>query len=357
MRLLYVASRFDYGKPAQGESFEHANFFDTLVRMAGRTIHFDFPTVIRETGSVGAMNRKLIEVARTHQPDLMFCVLTGDEIRPATLRAVRDAGVISLNWFCDDHWRFDGFTRRYAPCFDHVVTTADELLARYRDAGFQHVLLSQWACNPRKYPRVEAQPQYDVSFVGMAHGRRRRLVAKLQEAGLRVGVFGSGWNTGRLTHAGMVRLFAQSRVNLNFSEASTAAEDGPLQRAVHRMRQAMLQCPGLWRLAPGSALGHVGPRQIKARTFEVPAVGGFLLTQDAPCLHEYLTPGKEVAVFDDDRDLVDRVRYYLDHEDERRAIAQAGHARVLRDHTYALRFRKLFTQIGLAEPATPRRAA
>ena len=47
-------------------------------------------------------------------------------------------------------------------------------------------------------------------------------------------------------------------------------------------------------------------------------------------------------------DLVEKVRYYLKHEDERAAIAQAGYERTLREHTYVHRFRDIFGQMGLS---------
>jgi spore maturation protein CgeB len=358
MRLLYVAMRHDYGKPEQGDSFEHVNFFDTLVRLASRTIYFDFPTVERNLGRVG-MNRKLIEIARSEKPDLMFCVLAGDEISPTTLRAVRDAGVITLNWFCDDHWRFEGFTRRYAPCFDHVVTTAHSALEKYAAAGITNVIESQWACNPRRYPRLNLPPVCDVSFVGMAHGSRRQTIEQLRRAGVNVRVFGSGWDSGRLNHVQMVRLFNQSRINLNFAEASMPGHAGLVERAIEScVRRPMLQLPAVWRYAPRGIHAGLRPRQIKARTFEVPACGGFLLTQSAEHLDEFLLPGRDIAAFSRTDEIVDRVRHYLTHEDQRRAIAEEGCRRVLAEHTYEQRFAKIFRRIGLADaPSATRRAA
>lgn len=358
MRVLYVAMRHDYGKPEQGDSFEHVNFFDTLVRMASRTIYFDFPTVERNLGRAG-MNRKLIEIAHAEKPDLMFCVLAGNEIAPSTLRAVRNAGVITLNWFCDDHWRFDGFTRKYAPCFDYVVTTARSSLRKYAAAGITHVVESQWACNPRRYPRLDTKSMCDVSFVGMAHGRRRRIIEQLRQAGINVAVFGSGWNTGRLDHTQMVRLFNQSRINLNFAEASASRHVGGVVRTIDRcVRQPMLRTPGLWRFAPPGIDASLRPLQIKARTFEVSACGGFLLTQAAEHLDEFLLPGRDIATFTHTDEIVDRVRYYLAHEDERRAIAESGHRRAISEHTYERRFAEIFAKIGMiSDTPAMRRAA
>jgi len=64
-------------------------------------------------------------------------------------------------------------------------------------------------------------------------------------------------------------------------------------------------------------------------------------------LEQYYKIGEEVVCFDDRQDLVEKVRYYLEHEQERAAIAQAGFDRTLRDHTYARRFTEIFTRMGL----------
>jgi spore maturation protein CgeB len=40
-------------------------------------------------------------------------------------------------------------------------------------------------------------------------------------------------------------------------------------------------------------------------------------------------------------DLVEKIRYYLAHEEERSAIAHAGQERTLKDHTYLQRMKEL----------------
>jgi len=72
-----------------------------------------------------------------------------------------------------------------------------------------------------------------------------------------------------------------------------------------------------------------------------------LLTGNAENLGQYYEIGKEVVCFDDRQDLIEKVRYYLKHEDERAAIAQAGYERTKRDHTYPRRFSEIFEQLGM----------
>jgi len=79
----------------------------------------------------------------------------------------------------------------------------------------------------------------------------------------------------------------------------------------------------------------------------VPGSGGFLLTEHAPHLEDYFEPGREVGVFGDTADLVEQVRYWLGHPEEREAVAEAGYRRALAEHTYDRRFGEIFEAAGL----------
>src|ERR1051325_1431815 len=131
MRILYVAAKYDYGKPEQGYSFEHYNFYDFFKSSGHQIIYFDTLSLLKELGKE-AMNRRLLETAKAEQPDLMFTVLFTDELDPGAVRQI-SAGTdtVTVNWFCDDHWRFDNYSRDWAPCFDWVVTTAQSAVPKY----------------------------------------------------------------------------------------------------------------------------------------------------------------------------------------------------------------------------------
>jgi len=77
------------------------------------------------------------------------------------------------------------------------------------------------------------------------------------------------------------------------------------------------------------------------KLFEATGVGALLITDWKPNLHEMFEPGKEIVTYRNVQECVQRVRYYLDHEEERREIAQAGQRRTLREHTYYQRMQEL----------------
>ena len=81
---------------------------------------------------------------------------------------------------------------------------------------------------------------------------------------------------------------------------------------------------------------------IPLRVFDVMACGGFVLTDARPDIEEFFTDGKELAIYHGVEECLDKIAYYLSHEEERLAIARAGRERVARDFTYAGQIKKLF---------------
>ncbi|HEY6802741.1 MAG TPA: glycosyltransferase [Pyrinomonadaceae bacterium] len=70
------------------------------------------------------------------------------------------------------------------------------------------------------------------------------------------------------------------------------------------------------------------------RLFEATGVGTCLLTDWKANLATLFKPDSEVVTFRDTDECVEKIKYLLEHDDERRAIATAGQARTLRDHTF-----------------------
>lgn len=66
---------------------------------------------------------------------------------------------------------------------------------------------------------------------------------------------------------------------------------------------------------------------INMRIFETLGTGCFLLTEYFEGLKRYFEPGKELETFKDRDELTEKIRYYLDHPDERETIAQKGQLR------------------------------
>ena len=367
MRILYVAQQYDYGDASRGYSFEHYNFYLSLKAMGHQLTTFDYPTEAAQHGRRIA-NQRLQSIVNHEQPDALFAVIQHDTIDTRTIQRISDnTDTVTINWFCDDHWQFDTLSKKWTPCFNHVVTTSNTALAKYQKHNLQNVIKSQWGANHQLYKPTPGEPVYDVTFVGQPYGVRTQAIETLKRAGINVQAWGNGWPAGKLSQNEMIRVFSQSRINLNFADASSTGRTRLERIAKSHTIRSLQDKPALWRIWDWSQRAAKWdkqrqaqdnpPKQIKGRTFEVPACGGFLLTQPAEDLANYLKPGQDCATFETIDDLIDQVRYYLEHEDERQAIASQGYQRTLAEHTYAARFKAIFEQAGLNNTYTPKAKA
>jgi spore maturation protein CgeB len=318
MKILCVFGRYAYGDPKRGEGYEHANFIPALQALGHEVSLFDCYDRAAYH-DFAELNRQLIETVAATRPDVLFCVLMHYEVWSETLDLIRTATPAALiNWGTDDSWKFWQFSRFMAPHFDLCATTDASAFHAARDLGLEAIVRSQWAAPATNSadPIPSASCLYDVSFVGAAYGDRKRWIDTLRAHDIAVACFGHGWDSGVIASGDVQRIYRQSRISLNLADSGLQLQGGRLVRS----------------------------RQIKARTFEVPMAGGFLLTQPSDSLADYFEDGREVATFTDHATLIDRVRHYLVHPAERDAVASAGAKRARVEHTYEARFVPLLVQ-------------
>src|SRR5262249_4158675 len=73
------------------------------------------------------------------------------------------------------------------------------------------------------------------------------------------------------------------------------------------------------------------------RLFDLPGNGVMQISDGGRYLESFFTVGEEIVGYASADELVDKIRYYLAHDEERRRIARNGVRRVLRDHRFAKR--------------------
>ncbi|GAH48310.1 unnamed protein product, partial [marine sediment metagenome] len=225
------------------------------------------------------MNQEVLALVKSWKPWITLCIMYQDQIKRETFEAMREAGTVVCGWFCDDRARWNDYSKNYAPHLDHSITTDHFSVKRYEDIGCK-VILSQWGSTPEMFKPVVADKIYDISFIGGVHGGRKEWIEFLKSKGVRVAWFGN--EPGKyLNVPDQNKVIAQSKINLNFTGNS---HDNSI-------------------------------KQIKTRFFEIPAAGGFLLSEYAPKIEDYYVLGKEIVAFKTQKELVEKIRYFCEHDE------------------------------------------
>ncbi|HZI20721.1 MAG TPA: glycosyltransferase [Pyrinomonadaceae bacterium] len=303
-------------------------------------------------------------------PDVLFVndyvTFTAPFLR--RLRAECPSIRLVLGW-CGAPYRDASVFREY----DVVLSSVPELVEEFRAQGHRcrHV---NHAFEPRVLERIDldAPPDTDFSFVGSLAkkrdfhlGREALLAGLIGRTPLRI------WAeihrpTWRERGGTLVRRAAYDAVHAARRAgvpASVLAAAPPARRVLGwaarpelptavDARLARRSRPAVYGLEMYERLRrsrvtlntHIDLSSTHAsnmRLYEATGVGSCLLTDWKANLAEMFEPDAEVVTYRDADECAEKVRYLLEHEDERRRIAEAGRRRALRDHTFDCRAAQL----------------
>ena len=314
--------------------YHHYNWEDHALKPAlqkfGEVCHYDwfgeFNHTRRDwqTAVKAEMNRDLVaRVGRwvaEERPDVIFTYLSGELVSPECVRALRAFGVPMIHFCLNDKEHFVGRirgglafgSRDICRFFDLAWTSTGEALKKYCVEEAMPLYLPEGA-NPEIHKPWDLEKTIDVSFVGQCYGNRPVVIRRLREAGIRVETFGSGWPGGPLSTEEMVRVYSRSRINLGF----------------------------------GGVASHEGTYCLKGRDFEIPMSGGLYLTESHPELERVYDLEKEIVVYRGFDDLTAKIRHLLADPQRAEAIRQAGLRRARKEHTWEMRFERVFSLMNL----------
>ncbi len=88
------------------------------------------------------------------------------------------------------------------------------------------------------------------------------------------------------------------------------------------------------------AMPHIR-KSMSARMYTAVGCGAFYMCHYVEGIEEVLEPDKEIAIFQTEGEMIDKIHYYLNHDRIRTAISEAGKKRVLKEHTYEIRMRQM----------------
>lgn len=90
---------------------------------------------------------------------------------------------------------------------------------------------------------------------------------------------------------------------------------------------------------------NISLRSIKSgiplRAFDIMGSGGFLLSNFQADYLDNFIPGEDFDYYESKEDFINKINYYLTHEEERIAIAKSGHDKIAAGHTFRHRVREM----------------
>lgn len=210
----------------------------------------------------------------------------------------------------DTEYYYEIRDQYYAQAMD-LVTVQDFISTfKLRQIGINSISYYGYYDSTKYRKNVNLPKDIDVSFIGTLHGGVGRWdnIKYLSDNGINIETFGLDSPNRQITFEKKIEIINRSKINLDFSGVTEKTR-------LTRKRQI-----------------YKRSKQIKGKVFESTICGTFALCEYAPGLEYFFDVGREIDIFHDKEELLEKVKYYLVHEEEREKIAQKGYERAVKDY-------------------------
>lgn len=307
---------------------DFAKFYESYKYLDNFTQNEDHINSLRQMFE-NLMSEALLSAVFNEPPDMVF-FMAQSPINERIVLKLRRMGIQTAYWFVEDfrtlkHWN------SIAKYVDYFFTIQkDDFFKELKDMGLNNFHYIPLACLPKFHKKIternnEDERKYgsDVSFAGAGYFNRKNVFAKLTDFDFKI--WGNDWqvdmplssliqNGGRrFTEKDVVNIYNYSKININLHSS-------------------------MWHWDINTNGDFLNPR-----LYEILGCGGFQLVDERKYLKGVFEDGKDLVVFKSVDDLRKKIRYYLDNEDERLAIAEHGYKTVRDGHTYEQRVSKIMS--------------
>lgn len=256
------------------------------------------------------INQNFTNTFKKDRYDLLI-VLKGIHLFPLTILAAKDQINFVVNWNPDDFFNPLNNSRHLLKSFDKydcIFTSRGHLKDEYLQRGAKRVETLNWYYLPRFLHPVEISSQEkkkygsDLVFIGTWSKRRENILSSLGNFNLRI--WGGQWHKSQekfqkniecnepIYAEKMCKVINASKINLNL-------------------------------------LTKENRDTTNIRNFEIPACGGFQLSERSNEILELFEEDKEIVCFEAMEELISKCKYYLKHKSERETIRLNGYQRLI----------------------------
>ena len=265
-------------------------------------------------------NKVLLDRIRETTPQLVF-VIKGEYIFPETINKIKHECECVINWNPDSPFNPINSTNYLLdsiPLYDVHFTWSEFLIPEFVKHSAKRVEYLPFAYDPFLHFPVDLKKDEikhygsDLVFVGTWDEEREVILEQLVEFDLKI--WGNNWEN----------LSSKSKLKKHwFSKAVYGKEVAKIGNAskisLNFLRNQNIHSHNM-------------------RTFEIPAIRGFMLASFSREHSKLFKIGKEIECFANINDLKAKIKYYLGHKLQRHKIALSGYEAVINGgHSYANR--------------------
>jgi len=361
-----------------GNQTWHRNLYEPLVDLGNEVYVFSsregrIAKQSKNKRKRSEYSQKMLDIFKKENDrkpfDLFFAYLMDGMVDPLVIDEIKKLGVPTCNFSCNNTHQFylvDGLS----PHFDYNLHSEKDAKQKFLDVDANPVWWPMES-NPKYFKPFDTTRDIDVSFVGANYALRSRYIAHLLNNKIDVQVYGPGWTEKNNFE---LRSFAKRnwyifRSIFAFDIDRQAYYSGLLFdydyiRTIRRNFPGNLHSPisdeHLIKLYSKSKISlgflevydehnpsNVVTQHLHLREFEAPMSGALYITGYHEELADMYDLEKEVVTYRSRHELLDKVKYYLDHHSQAEMIRKAARKRALKSHSYHQRYRELFKKIGI----------
>lgn len=300
--ILLVNECYCDGKPLLGFSNSRHNLINTFLQTQPQynlfTIHIDEAAITYETH----VNNILPKYCKKHKIDaIVFCLLGRSKYNPSnkTYKQLKNQGIYTIFIWPDTGPEYGiGTIAKLGKLADLHVSFDNPTSPFHDTVKFADNHLRLWVPQDKLLYFNQLNKDIPASFIGSTANRERIAYLNcLKTTYPELLVMGGQRESRKLSYTQYAELIRRSKININFSVSLAAFF------------------------------------QTKGRIFEVLASGSMLLESKNPSTATLFTPNKDYVEFNSPDELVEKIKYYLSHEEERVKIAEQGHQTYLARYT------------------------
>lgn len=319
MKILFVGDLNEYGR-----SFQR---YKTLLKMGHDVLGISMFAISSSAGISSSPVEKIfsklkipLDLTRANNKILdslggmdLVWIEKGNTIYPRTLRRIKEKDIKLISLSEDDMYAWHNRSLYYSlglKYYDVVFTTKKYNLEELKKIGAKRTELFLDAYDEDLHRPIELSDKdknrfgADVGFIGTFEEDRARRMLYCAENGASIKVWGNGWEGWKNRYP-----------SLQIEDKPIYGED--YVKAINATKINLC------------FLRKMNRDETTSRSVEIPACGGFMLGERTKRHLEFFEEGKEAEFFDNNEEMLKKIKQYLGDENAREKIALAGRKRCL----------------------------